>query len=69
MDSIKGYETDEYDDGEGEEINCIRELFDKRLEGYETRRKLFLGGVGLFVGSVLTYFLYKKRQPKKNYKE
>jgi len=66
MDSIKEYETDEYDDGEGEEINSIRELFDKRLEGYETRRKLFLGGVGLFVGSVLTYFLYKNN---KNYKE
>jgi len=55
-------EIDEYDDGEGEDLDCIRKIFDKRLEHFERRKTIFLGGIGVLLGSVLTYFLYKKRQ-------
>ena len=60
MESFK--QKDEYDTDEDQELDSIRRLFDKRLECFEKRKTFFLGGVGVFVGSVLTYFLYKKRQ-------
>lgn len=53
-------EIDEYDDGEGEDLDCIRKIFDNRLEHFERRRTMFLGGIGTLLGSILTYFLYKK---------
>ncbi len=52
---------DEYDDGEGEDLD-IRKLFNKRLENFKRRRTIFLGSIGVLLGSVLTYFLYKNRQ-------
>ena len=51
-------EIDEYDDGEGEDLDCIRKIFDKRLERFERRRTIFLGSIGIFFGSILTYFFY-----------
>ena len=56
------HEIDEYDDSEGEEVDSIRRLFDKRLECYERRKTFFFGSIGVLFGSILTYFLYKKRQ-------
>ena len=60
MKNIK--EIDEYDDGEGEDLDFIRNFFNKRLEKFERRRIIFLGGIGVLLGSILTYFIYKKRQ-------
>ena len=67
MEYFKEYHEDEYDDGEDEEINYIRELFEKKerikyvLLNIRLRR-LLIGVVSTVFGSGLVYVLYKRKR-------